>query len=191
MTDAREPGPDETMPLPRATEPPESPDLAAAGPVSAGPAAASPAGAGPTIAPAPAAGYVPAPPVAGYPPAPGPAGYVPGPGPAPGRGRVPLVAIVLGGVLVVLLAVGGGFAGGFVVGHAVGSRDGGISIQGPDRMMRGFDGPGESGQLSPGGRGGRDRNGTGLGNLPRLGERVGPNSGTAPAEPAPVPSPSS
>ena len=188
MTDAHEPGPDETMPLPRATEPPASPELAAASPAAASPAAASaggagPAGAGPAGAEpnaAPAAGYVPVAPGAGYPPV--PAGYVPGPAPSSGRSRVPLVAIVLGSVLVLLLAVGGGFAGGFVVGHAVGSRNGDISIQGPDRMMRGFDGQGESRQLSP-----RERKGTGMGNLPRLGGRVGPNS---PAEPAPVPSPS-
>jgi len=160
MTDARGPGPDETMPLPRATDP-----------------AASPAPA------PPGAGYppAPAPPGAGYPPA--PAGHVPGPAPAPGRGRIPLLAIVLGGVLVVLVAVGGGFVGGFVVGHAVGSRDGGISMQGPGGMMRGFDESGQPGQLLP-----RERKGTGMGNVPRGGGRVGPNSQQAPA---PVPSPSS
>ena len=69
------------------------------------------------------------------------------PMPARRSAHGPLVAWVLGGVLVALLAGGVGFAGGFAVGHAVGSHNGDRSVSQFDNR-RGPMGNGGMGQWS-------------------------------------------
>ena len=117
-----------------------------------------------------------------------------GASPVPATGRLmplrrmahgPVLAWVLGGVLVALLASGAGFAGGFVVGHAVGSHNSDRSASQSDNRTGPFGGYG-MGQWSD--KGGPRGNGSGRGSGP--GTRNGPGMVPAPGSaPSATPSP--